>query len=89
MKNKIFLSAVTFWTILFFSLGAGFAAAGFPEEKIRLVVPFSPGGGADLVGRTLAQYANPHLGGKIYVENVPGAGGAIGFREGAKAAPDG
>lgn len=77
--------------LLLFSLAVagGTAWAGYPEKSIRLVIGFAPGGIADLMGRALAQHVNPHLGGKVYVENVAGAGGAIGFRAGAKADPDG
>jgi tripartite-type tricarboxylate transporter receptor subunit TctC len=64
-------------------------AAGYPERKIRLIAAFAPGGGTDLGARTLARYANPFLEDRLYVENVVGAGGAIGFREGAKAPADG
>jgi tripartite-type tricarboxylate transporter receptor subunit TctC len=63
--------------------------AKYPEKKIRFVAAFAPGGGSDLVARTLAKYVNPYLDNRVYVENVVGAGGAIGFREGAKASPDG
>jgi len=89
MKKRTFLSGCVFLIILFIAFGVNLAEAEYPEKKIRVVVPYSPGGGADLVGRALVQYANPYLGGKIYVGNVPGAGGAIGFREGSKASADG
>jgi len=61
----------------------------FPEKKIRLIVPVSPGGGADTLARMVTRHANAFLQDKMYVENVTGGGMAIGFREGAKAAPDG
>jgi tripartite-type tricarboxylate transporter receptor subunit TctC len=63
--------------------------AEYPEKSIKLIIAFAPGGITDSVGRAMAVYVNPYLGGKIYVENVSGAGGGIGFRVGAKAAPDG
>jgi len=63
--------------------------AKYPEKKIRLIAAFAPGGGADIMARALTKFANPYLDGRIYVENIAGASGAIGFREGAKAAPDG
>lgn len=68
---------------------AAAAGDGWPAQPIRLIVPFAPGGGSDLVGRVLGQ----HLGGKldvsIVVENRPGAGGSIGAAQVARAAPDG
>jgi len=63
--------------------------AKYPDKKIRLIAAFAPGGGADIMARSLSKYVNPYLDGRIYVENIPGASGAIGFREGAKSAPDG
>jgi tripartite-type tricarboxylate transporter receptor subunit TctC len=63
--------------------------AKFPDKKIRLIAAFAPGGGADIMARSLTKFVNPYLDGRIYVENIPGASGAIGFREGAKSAPDG
>ena len=63
--------------------------AKYPEKNIEFIVAWEPGGGVDLVARALTQFVNPHLGGKLFVKNVPGSGGAIGFREAAKAAPNG
>ncbi|HEX7372308.1 MAG TPA: tripartite tricarboxylate transporter substrate binding protein [Thermodesulfobacteriota bacterium] len=85
-----------FFKILIFFLAAGWLMGGaqvswakFPDRKIRFIVPMAPGGGADTLARTVTRFANPYLQEKLYVENVTGGGGAIGFREGAKAAPDG
>jgi tripartite-type tricarboxylate transporter receptor subunit TctC len=65
------------------------AKAKYPDKKIRLIAPFAPGGGADIMARSVTKFLNPYLDGRVYVENIAGASGAIGFREGAKAAPDG
>lgn len=85
-----------FFKILIFCLAAGWLIGGahvswakFPEKKIRLIVPVSAGGGADTLARMVTRHANDYLQNKMYVENVTGGGMAIGFREGAKAAPDG
>jgi tripartite-type tricarboxylate transporter receptor subunit TctC len=61
----------------------------YPTRPIKLVVPLPPGGGADLVGRLLAQEMSKGLGQPVLVENRPGAGGTIGIGLVAKAPPDG
>jgi tripartite-type tricarboxylate transporter receptor subunit TctC len=75
--------------ILSTALSTDGAWGKYPEKKIKFIVSMAPGGGADLLARALSRYVNPYLDGKVYVENVTGGGGAIGFREGAKATPDG
>lgn len=89
MKRKIFLISVLFLVVFSFTIGMDFGWAKYPEKKIRFIVVFEPGAIGDLTARGLTRYANPYLGGRIYVENITGATGAIGWRESAKAAPDG
>ncbi|MCD0503805.1 Bug family tripartite tricarboxylate transporter substrate binding protein [Bordetella petrii] len=58
-------------------------------KPISLVIPFSPGGSTDPVGRIIAPYLGKELGQSVVVENKPGAAGAIGAAHVARAAPDG
>ena len=72
---------------LAFSLSA--AAADYPDRPIRLIVPYPPGGGADISSRIISQYLGEALGKAVIVDNRPGAGGNIGTDAVARAAPDG
>jgi tripartite-type tricarboxylate transporter receptor subunit TctC len=65
------------------------ASAGYPDRIIRIVVPFPPGGGTDVVARTLAQQMAKDLGVSVVVENKPGAGTIIGTQAVAVSEPDG
>jgi tripartite-type tricarboxylate transporter receptor subunit TctC len=64
-------------------------AAGYPDRSIRLIVPFAPGGNADLTGRLFSDALSKRLGQQVIIDNRGGAGGAIGAELGAKATPDG
>jgi tripartite-type tricarboxylate transporter receptor subunit TctC len=65
------------------------SAAGYPDRPIKIVVPFAPGGGTDVVARTLAQEMARDLGATIVIENKPGAGTIIGTQAVAASDPDG
>jgi tripartite-type tricarboxylate transporter receptor subunit TctC len=64
-------------------------AQDYPQKTIRLIVPYPPGGTADMLARTLGQEMAETLGQQIIIDNRPGAGGNIGADLAAKAAPDG
>lgn len=68
---------------------AGVVHAAYPEQPIRLVVGFPPGGGGDLYGRAIAQELAKHIGQAVVVENKAGAGGNIAAELVAQAKPDG
>ncbi|WP_162783452.1 Bug family tripartite tricarboxylate transporter substrate binding protein [Devosia naphthalenivorans] len=65
------------------------AQSSYPDRAIRMIVPFSAGGGTDLGARLLADDLEEALGVSITVENVPGAGSQLGLTELANAEPDG
>jgi tripartite-type tricarboxylate transporter receptor subunit TctC len=65
------------------------AAPAYPERPLRMVVPWSPGGGSDVSGRILASKLSDALGQQVVVDNRPGAAGNIGTAITAKALPDG
>ena len=71
------------------ALAATTAMAAYPEKPIRLVVPFAPGGGTDLIARTLGNGMSAELGQQVIIDNKPGAGTIIGTDAVAKSAPDG
>jgi len=65
------------------------ANAQVPDKPIRVIVPFTPGGTVDLIGRTVAAKMGENLGRPVVVENRGGASGAIGSVAAVKSAPDG
>jgi len=65
------------------------AQSDYPNRPVRLIVPFPPGGTSDVVGRIFAENLSKTLGQTVVVENRGGAGGTIGTRALADAAPDG
>jgi len=65
------------------------AQAAWPTRAITMIVPFPPGGLADIVARPVAEAMSRELGQAVIIENKPGAGGGIGMAQAAKAKPDG
>jgi len=63
--------------------------AGYPERPVRILVPFSPGGGTDLLCRAIQDRLERALGVGVIIDNRTGAGGTIGVTHAARAAPDG
>jgi tripartite-type tricarboxylate transporter receptor subunit TctC len=65
------------------------AYAAYPDRAIHLIVPFAPGGNADIVGRLVGDAMGKNLNGTVVVDNRAGAGGGIGAELVARAKPDG
>src|SRR5712691_9651677 len=72
---------------------AAFASAvhaqTFPSKSLRIIVPFPPGGAADITSRILGEHMAKGLGQSVIAENRPGAGAVIGYELGARAPGDG
>jgi tripartite-type tricarboxylate transporter receptor subunit TctC len=79
----------TFALFALCALPVGAAAQSYPTKSIRLVVPFPPGGPADIIGRVVGQKMQDLLGQLVIIDNRAGAGGALGTDNVAKSEPDG
>ncbi len=85
MKRRSVLAAGLLTT----ACGLAVAQPAYPSKPVTLIVPFPPGGLADIVGRPVAEALSRELGQPVIVENKAGAGGGIGMGLAAKAPADG
>jgi tripartite-type tricarboxylate transporter receptor subunit TctC len=74
---------------VFLVASAGVLAQHYPQRPVRIIVPYPPGSGTDIVARLLGQRIGESWGQPMVVENRPGAGAIVGVEAVAKAAPDG
>lgn len=88
--NRIFAIALLAFTIVAMSMTAtSTRAAEFPTQPIKIIVPYAPGGGTDVLTRIVGKYLQDSLKQNVIVENKPGAGVVIGINTVSKAPADG
>ncbi len=87
--NRRHLVAAAAAAVALLAGGPSLAQSGFPDKPVTVVVPFPPGGGADVLARLISAAMARDLGQPIVVENRPGAGGNVGAQAVARASPDG
>ncbi len=88
MSVRTWRCAALFGTLLV-AAGAACGQSSYPDHAITMIVPFPPGGVADTVARPVAEALARELKQAVLVENRPGAGGAVGIGQAARAAADG
>ncbi|WP_249779902.1 Bug family tripartite tricarboxylate transporter substrate binding protein [Bradyrhizobium sediminis] len=86
---RMFLAATIVSACMTASTSIAVAQGSYPEKQLQLIVPYPPGGAADVIGRIIAGELEARLGKPVIVMNRPGGGTTIGAREAANAAPDG
>lgn len=90
MIHRLIRSIVAVVTLAYLSVATGAERApAYPTKPIRLILPFAPGGGADLTGRLVAPDLTERLGQPVVIDNRPASGGIVGAEIAARAAPDG
>lgn len=88
-QRKARLGALLLFLALLTVAAGGSLAQGYPNKPIRLIVPFAPGGIADIVSRIIGEKLTEASGQPVIVDNRPGAAGIIGTEMAAHASPDG
>lgn len=86
MKLQHFLAALVAG---FGIVASGTASAAYPEQIVRIIIPYTTGAGTDVMFRQITPYFEKELGAKILLDNKPGANADIGNEMAARAAPDG
>lgn len=89
LYNGVFATVLSLALAPVASHAAAAADVNYPDKPIKLIVPFSAGGGNDAIARALGTLISESLGQPVVVENKPGAGGKIGVETVLRSAPDG
>jgi tripartite-type tricarboxylate transporter receptor subunit TctC len=87
LRKILFVTLLTLWSAA--PNARADDTASFPTRSIGFVVPFAPGGAADILARIAAQFASAETGWQFHVENISGAGGLVGAQAAARATADG
>jgi len=87
MKKLLFQAFLSLGLVI--GLVPSVLAQGYPNKSIRIIVPFPPGGGNDVIGRIIAQKLTERLGQQVVVDNRAGANGIVGLQALMQAPPDG
>lgn len=88
-RLKFGFGPISFLILTLLSFAPLPAQAAFPDRAIRIIVPFAPGGGVDIMARLVADFMSRDLGEPVIVENKPGAGTIMGTAAAASSTPDG
>src|SRR5437588_12460995 len=92
LKARIFVDlgiALTVALVAWLLFVSHLAAQTYPQRTVRIIVPFAPGGTADLMPRIVGDWLSRKWGQAVVIENRPGAGGNIGAEAAFRAEPDG
>lgn len=89
MANSMVRILATSIGLVAMTWGSLAPAADYPTRPIRMIVPFSPGGSNDIMGRLIGQKLQESMGQQVLVDNRPGASGIVGTQLAANAQPDG
>ncbi|HWX57064.1 tripartite tricarboxylate transporter substrate binding protein [Bradyrhizobium sp.] len=89
MRRLIQIAAIAAAMMMMMAGGLAFAESAFPEKPVHIFVPYAPGGGVDVLARTLGDAVSRQWGQSIVIENRPGAGGVVASQALASATPDG
>ncbi len=89
LRRRLLAAALSAGVVAAVPARAAGEAAGYPAKPVKVVVPFAPGGGADVVARMVFARVSTRLGQSFVIENRGGAGGIVGTDAVAKSAPDG
>jgi tripartite-type tricarboxylate transporter receptor subunit TctC len=89
MKHRSAKGALALLLAVACATGSAVHAQAYPSKPIRLIVPFPPGGGNDVIARVVAQKLGERFGQQVVVDNRPGANGIVGLQALMQSAPDG